>query len=165
MSADQQVRLFRSIKETDRARLGYCLDAPTRDQLKLLLSYPPQSAGGLMTTEFVSVPSTWTAAQVRQLHHEVGSAKETVYAIYVLDEKTQRLLQVISPAGSDDGRPTHAGHGDRRSPQAGHHPAAHRPGGRGPPHLQVQPAGHPGGGRRRTTSSASSRLTMSSMPW
>ena len=96
MSADQQVRLFRSIKGSDRARLGYCLDAPTRDQLKLLLSYPPQSAGGLMTTEFVSVPSTWTAAQVRQLVHDVGSAKETVYAIYVLDEKTQRLQQVIS---------------------------------------------------------------------
>jgi magnesium transporter len=49
-----------------------------------------------MTTEFVSVPSTWTAAQVRQLVHDVGSAKETVYAIYVLDEKTQRLQQVIS---------------------------------------------------------------------
>jgi magnesium transporter len=96
MSADQQVRLFRSIKGSDRARLGYCLDAPTRDQLKLLLKYPPQSAGGLMTTEFVSVPSTWTAAQVRQLVHDVGSAKETVYAIYVLDEKTQRLQQVIS---------------------------------------------------------------------
>jgi magnesium transporter len=49
-----------------------------------------------MTTEFVGVPSTWTAAQVRQHVHDVGSAKETVYAIYVLDEKTQRLQQVIS---------------------------------------------------------------------
>src|SRR4030095_11250177 len=28
--------------------------------------------------------------------HDVGSAKETVYAIYVLEEKTQRLQQVIS---------------------------------------------------------------------
>jgi magnesium transporter len=96
MSADQQVRLFRSIKDTDRARLGYCLDAPTRDQLKLLLSYPPQSAGGLMTTEFVGVPSNWNAAQVRQYIHEVGDAKETVYAIYVLEEKTQKLVRVIS---------------------------------------------------------------------
>ena len=95
MSADQQVRLFRSIKESDRARLGYCLDAPTRDQLKLLMSYPPQSAGGLMTTEFVSVPATWTALQVRRHITEVGSGKETVYAIYVLDDR-QRLLRVVS---------------------------------------------------------------------
>jgi magnesium transporter len=95
MSADQQVRLFRSIKDSDRARLGYCLDAPTRDQLKMLLSYPPQSAGGLMTTEFLGVPSNWTAVQVRRYITEVGSDKETVYAIYVLDEK-QKLLRALS---------------------------------------------------------------------
>jgi magnesium transporter len=95
MSADQQVRLFRSLKDADRARLLHVLDAPTRDQLRLLMSYPPQSAGGLMTTEFVSVPSTWTALEVRRYIAEVGEAKETVYAIYVLDAK-QRLVHVIS---------------------------------------------------------------------
>ena len=96
MSADQQVRLFRDLKETDRARLLHVLDAPTRDQLRLLMSYPPQSAGGLMTTEFVGVPSNWTALDVRRHITKVGEAKETVYAIYVLDEKTQKLLRVIS---------------------------------------------------------------------
>ena len=49
-----------------------------------------------MTTEFLSVPATWTAVQVRKFITEVGSAKETVYAIYVIDEKDQRLLHVIS---------------------------------------------------------------------
>jgi magnesium transporter len=96
MSADQQVRLMRDLKEADRARLLHVLDAPTRDQLKLLMSYPPQSAGGLMTTEFVSVPPTWTAVDVRRHISKVGDAKETVYAIHVVDDKTQRLLQVIS---------------------------------------------------------------------
>ncbi len=95
MSADQQVRLFRALKEADRARLLHVLDAPTRDQLRMLMSYPPQSAGGLMTTEFLAVPSTWTALQVRKHIAEVGSAKETVYAIYVLDDK-QRLVHVVS---------------------------------------------------------------------
>jgi magnesium transporter len=95
MSADQQVRLFRDLKESDRARLLHVLDAPTRNQLKLLMSYPPQSAGGLMTTEFVSVPAAWTALEVRLLVAREGSAKETVYAIYVHDEK-QRLERVIS---------------------------------------------------------------------
>jgi magnesium transporter len=95
LSADQQVRLFRDLKETDRARLLHVLDAPTRDQLKLLMSYPPQSAGGLMTTEFVAVPDSWTALQVRLHVAREGSAKETVYAIYVLDDR-QRLERVIS---------------------------------------------------------------------
>ena len=96
MSADQQVRLFRDLKEADRARLLHVLDAPTRTQLRMLMAYPPQSAGGLMTTEFVGVPSGWTALQVRRYISEVGDAKETVYAIYVLEEKTQKLLRVIS---------------------------------------------------------------------
>lgn len=96
MSADQQVRLMRDLKEADRARLLHILDAPTRDQLKRLMSYPPQSAGGLMTTEFVGVPPSWTAVDVRRHISKVGNAKETVYAIHVLDEKSQRLLRVVS---------------------------------------------------------------------
>jgi magnesium transporter len=96
MSADQQVRLFRDLKEADRARLLHVLDAPTRDQLRLLMSYPPQSAGGLMTTEFVGVPASWTALDVRRHILKVGEAKETVYAIYVLEERSQRLLRVVS---------------------------------------------------------------------
>jgi magnesium transporter len=96
LSADQQVSLFRDLKETDRVRLLHVLDAPTRNQLRLLLSFPAQSAGGLMTTEFLGVPPTWTALQVRLHIAQVGQAKETVYAIYVLDEKTQKLLRVVS---------------------------------------------------------------------
>jgi magnesium transporter len=95
LSADQQVRLFRDLTEADRARLLHVLNPPTREQLKLLMSYPPQSAGGLMTTEFVGVPHTWTALQVRLHVAREGSEKETVYAIYVLDDR-QRLERVLS---------------------------------------------------------------------
>jgi magnesium transporter len=96
MSADQQVELFRELGESDRSRLLHVLDAPTRAQLRLLMSYPPTSAGGIMTTEFVGVPSSWTALQVRKHISEVGSAKETVYAIYVLGDRDQRLVRVVS---------------------------------------------------------------------
>ena len=85
LSSDQQVELYRELKEADRARLLHVLDAPTRDVLKLLFAYPPTSAGGIMTTEFVSVPSTWTVDQVKRHISEVGRAKETVYAIYVVN--------------------------------------------------------------------------------
>ena len=96
LSSDQQVDLFRTLKEADRARLFHVLDAPTRDALKLLLAFPPTSAGGLMTTEFVGVPATWTVDQVRRHIREVGHAKETVYAIYVLNPRDQRLATVVS---------------------------------------------------------------------
>ncbi len=96
LSSDQQVELYRELKEADRARLLHVLDAPTRDVLKLLLAYPHTSAGGIMTTEFVGVPATWTVDQVKRHISEVGRAKETVYAIYVLHPADQRLETVVS---------------------------------------------------------------------
>jgi magnesium transporter len=96
MSSDQQVELFRELDSDARARLGHVLDAPTRQQLELLLRYPATSAGGIMTTEFLGVPSDWTVSQVQAYIREVGQAKETVYAIYVLDPKHHRLLHVVS---------------------------------------------------------------------
>jgi magnesium transporter len=96
ISPDQQVELFRSLKEADRARLFHVLHPPTRHALDLLLRYPPTSAGGIMTTAFVGVPATWTAEQIKKHISEVGRAKETVYAIYVLDPRDERLETVIS---------------------------------------------------------------------
>lgn len=96
LSSDQQVELFRELKEGDRTRLLHVVDAPTRDALKVLLAYPPTSAAGIMTTEFVAVPAAWTVDQVRQYIGEVGQAKETVYAIYVLHPDNQRLQTVVS---------------------------------------------------------------------
>ena len=96
LSSDQQVDLYRTLKDADRARLYHVLDAPTREALKLLLAFPPTSAGGLMTTEFVGVPATWTVEQVRRHVSEVGRAKETVYAIYILNPRDQRLVTVVS---------------------------------------------------------------------
>lgn len=96
MSADQQVELFRELGDEARGRLIHVLTAPTRDSLNLLLRYPPTSAGGIMTTEFVGVPAGWNVEQVKTYIREVGRAKETVYAIYVLEPKDQRLIGVVS---------------------------------------------------------------------
>jgi magnesium transporter len=96
MSADQQVDLFREVPETERARMLRTLDDATQTSLKKMLQYPPETAGGIMTTEFVSVPSTWTVDATLQYIREVGRAKETVYAVYVLNAKTDALQQVVS---------------------------------------------------------------------
>ena len=96
LSADQQVDLYRELSEAGRARLLHFLPAPTRDTLRALMNYPPTSAGGLMTTEFVGVPTTWTADEVKKHIAEVGNAKETVYAIYVLEPGGNTLERVIS---------------------------------------------------------------------
>ena len=96
LSADQQVDLYGELTDAGRARLLHLLPAPTRDTLRALMNYPPTSAGGLMTTEFLGVPSSWTADEVKRHIAEVGDAKETVYAIYVLAPGSSTLERVIS---------------------------------------------------------------------
>jgi len=49
-----------------------------------------------MTTEFVSMPTTWTVQQALDHVAAVGKAKETVYAIYCVAPDTQALVHVIS---------------------------------------------------------------------
>ncbi|HEU6453450.1 MAG TPA: magnesium transporter [Gemmatimonadaceae bacterium] len=96
MSADQQAELFREMPERERARLFRSLDSGTREELSLLLRYPDTVAGGIMTTEFVGVPPDWTVQRTLDYIAQVGGAKETVYAIYVIDSTTQRLVHVVS---------------------------------------------------------------------
>jgi magnesium transporter len=49
-----------------------------------------------MTTEFVSVPSTWTIGETLQHIRKVERTRETIYAIYVLDPRTKKLLKAVS---------------------------------------------------------------------
>jgi magnesium transporter len=92
---DRRADIFRELPETIRQPLKARLPQSIRETLDQLLSYPPQSAGGLMTTDFVSVPADWTVEQTLKHIHEVGRSKETVYAVCLLDPETKRLDKVV----------------------------------------------------------------------
>ncbi|HEX4960675.1 MAG TPA: magnesium transporter [Thermoanaerobaculia bacterium] len=96
MSADQQADLFRELPESERSRFLAALQPSTREALTNLLAYPPTTAGGIMTTEFLSVPADWTVEQVLADVRKVAREKETVYAIYVVDPKDEHLVHVVS---------------------------------------------------------------------
>jgi magnesium transporter len=96
MSADQQADLFRELPEKDRERLLRLVDAPTREALDELLAYSPGTAGGIMTTEFVSVPVTFTVQEALAYVTEVGRSKETIYTIFALDPQQGTLVRVVS---------------------------------------------------------------------
>jgi magnesium transporter len=99
MPADQQAMLFRDLPEADRARLLPALSRPAQEALTLLLHYPPKKAGGIMTTEFMSVPPTWTAEETLRLIQRVGGAKETVYEVELLPSGAWRSDRGRSKAG------------------------------------------------------------------
>ncbi len=96
MSADRQADVLRDLDSDLRERFLGRFDAETRASLTQLLAYPENTAGALMTTEFVSAPSTWTVAETLDHIRKVERTRETVYAIYILDPRTRKLMRGIS---------------------------------------------------------------------
>jgi len=82
--------------EPHRTELLDRLDPDTNSTIQHLLAYPPDTAGAIMTTEFVSVPATYTVQQTLDHIRKVERTRETVYAIYVLDPGTKKLTQVVT---------------------------------------------------------------------
>ena len=66
-----------------------------REQVNMILRYPKNSAGTIMTTEFVELKAWMTREQVFRNIRESGVEKETVYDCYVTDA-SRHLIGVIS---------------------------------------------------------------------
>ena len=96
MSVDRAAEVFRYMNDPPRSEILKRLDGETRTNLQKVLSWPKDSAGSLMTTEFVSVPSSWTVEQTLDHIRRVERTRETIYAIYVLDPRTRALLKAVS---------------------------------------------------------------------
>ncbi|WP_298372560.1 magnesium transporter [uncultured Bradyrhizobium sp.] len=95
VSDDRAADIFKELVEPLRTTLLNGLNPDTRSVISGLLAYPERSAGSIMTTEFVSVPSNWTIAEV--LHHirMVERTRETVYSIFVIDPIKRTLIQAV----------------------------------------------------------------------
>ncbi len=61
-------------------------DPAKRKLINELLNYPSDSAGSVMTIEFVDLRENMTVAQAFDRIRKVGVNKETIYTCYVLDE-------------------------------------------------------------------------------
>jgi magnesium transporter len=96
VSADRLADIFRQVKEPHCSELLDLLDPDTRVSIRRLLGYPKDTAGSIMTTEFASVPSTYTVQQTLDYIRHVESSRETVYAIYVLDPLSKKLVKMIT---------------------------------------------------------------------
>lgn len=58
-----------------------------RDDVKELLTYDPETAGGLMATEFISIMDNKTVQDTFTYLQDAAPDAESVYYLYVLDEK------------------------------------------------------------------------------
>ncbi|MBP5239332.1 MAG: magnesium transporter, partial [Oscillospiraceae bacterium] len=69
-------------------------DPQMRKEINEILRYPEDSAGSIMTTEYVSLRPSMTVKEAFQRIRKTGVDKETIYTCYVTDER--RLLGTVS---------------------------------------------------------------------
>ncbi len=86
MSPDAAADLLAELPEDRSEDLLNLMEKDEAADVRKLLSYPDDSAGGLMTTEFVAVQADLTAEQTIAVLRDLGPDAETIYYIYVVDE-------------------------------------------------------------------------------
>lgn len=70
-------------------------DAETRKSINEILNYPDDSAGSIMTVEFVHLKPAMTIRQALDVIKKTGVDKETIYTCYVTD-RDRHLIGVVT---------------------------------------------------------------------
>lgn len=91
---DNMTALLESLTPEQREVVVRLLSPKRARQAFKLLGYPPESAGRLMTPDFISLKPHWSLAHALGHVQEHGARSETVDALYVTDEDG-RLLGYI----------------------------------------------------------------------
>jgi magnesium transporter len=95
MPSDALVDLLAGLHPRQVSQLLGTLGQEREAQIRELMSYPPNTAGGLMTDGYVAVRQNMTTTEVLQHVRKVGDDAETVSYVYVVD-KNGRLTGVVS---------------------------------------------------------------------
>lgn len=95
MSADDVAYFLVELKDEKAQEILQKMNKEEAVSVKELLSYPPETAGAIMTKEFVSLSSTDRSSNVIEQLREFGPEAETIYYLYVVDE-LDKLVGVVS---------------------------------------------------------------------
>ncbi len=85
MSPDERVDLFQSLPEEVRADLLTRMPKAASADVRDLLRYPENTAGGRMTTDFVTLPPHLTVERAIEEVRRIAEDKETINEVYVVD--------------------------------------------------------------------------------
>ena len=95
MAPDEAADLLQDLPEERREELVDLMEKDEAADVEELLSYPEDSAGGIMTTDFIALPAQLTAAAAIDKLRELQPDAELTYYLYVVDSQG-RLDGVIS---------------------------------------------------------------------
>jgi magnesium transporter len=95
MSPDDAADLVADLDQDTRDEILALMERDEVEEVQELLGYPEDSAGGIMTTEFVALDEGLTAAEAIDRLRELEPDAETIYYVYVTDDDG-RLVGVLS---------------------------------------------------------------------
>src|SRR5207237_69010 len=85
MDPDEAVDLLQDLPEETREELIELMDEEEGADVEELLAYPEDSAGGIMTTDFLALPRDLTTGQAIDRLRELQPDPALVYYLYVVD--------------------------------------------------------------------------------
>jgi len=109
MSPDDAADLVADLDQETRDEILAHMEPDEVDEVQELLGYPEDSAGGIMTTEYIALDDHLSAAEAIDRLRELEPDAETIYYVYVTDDDG-RLAGVLSLRDlivAPPGRPLH----------------------------------------------------------
>ena len=94
MFMDDTVDLLEDLPANVVTRILENIDSEKRKEINVLLNYPEDSAGTIMTTEYVDLRAGMTVKEAMFHIKQVGIHKETIYTCYVLEQR--RLKGIVT---------------------------------------------------------------------
>ena len=91
---DDTVDMLEELPANLVTRILDAVDGETRSRINQLLNYPDDSAGSIMTTEYVDFNQNMTVAEAMIHIKRVGIHKETIYTCYVLESR--KLIGIVT---------------------------------------------------------------------
>ncbi len=95
LDSDDAVYILEDLDRKDQDEILQQLPTVERVALERSLTYPEESAGRRMQTEFIAVPPTWNVGQAIDYMRETVDLPERFYELYVVDGD-QKLLGAVA---------------------------------------------------------------------
>ncbi len=85
MEPDEAADLLGDLPKERKEDLLALMEKEDADDVRKLLTYPEDSAGGIMTTEYASIQPNLTASEAIKQLHGMADEVETMFYVYVVD--------------------------------------------------------------------------------